>query len=587
MGLGGKMYIMEDETLQAAPEINVCHGSTSSPAGGDACTTNESGVGGGSSAPGGQQAAGRCFEQDGEEECAMHYSVKSRAPDGGWGWMVALGTFIFSTLVHSVPYCFGILFSGFLLENGASSTTTAWIYNLFLVLWHFSLLLANPLCQEFGMRTVGFTCVSVSSLSIILSGFAPSVYFLYFSFSLLGGLTVGMSVSIAFSVLPPYFDKNTGKANTLLVAGGPMAQVIFAPLLRYLLDLYGLQGAALIHGAIILNGLVAVSLFHPVRWHLKPWSHEAPQTQHGTLQTLMPRDKASSPAPSVTPRSTQASGASQPAPRNRSVQRLRGSLSGSLSSMASGGSEVSAGLAFLADEGEESTPGDKARGKNVLCRTLLRVGERIRTDVGVLRQCRCVILAVTITLTQTTFLNFIMMLPFVAKAAHHSLEDAARCIALLGVTNLVTRLVVSPLSDCSMFSIRLSVMLGYLLRASGIAVAVLSSELWQLMAAGVVFGLGLGFSLSMFNLAIVHYMGLDNLRPTIGIVGLAGAVGFPTLGPLIGLIRDLTSSYSVSLCVLVALDLLSVALWFLMPAAQARDARRALHVRTSREATCL
>lgn len=63
---------------------------------------------------------------------------------------------------------------------------------------------------------------------------------------------------------------------------------------------------------------------------------------------------------------------------------------------------------------------------------------------------------------------------------------------------------------------------------------VLSREVWQLMAAGVVYGLGLGFSLSMFNLSIVHYMGLDNLRPTIGILGLAGAVGFPTLGPLIG-----------------------------------------------------
>ena len=55
------------------------------------------------------------------------------------------------------------------------------------------------------------------------------------------------------------------------------------------------------------------------------------------------------------------------------------------------------------------------------------------------------------------------------------------------------------------------------------------------MASGIMFGLGLGFSLSMFNLVIVHYIGMENMRPTIGIIGLVAAVGFLTLGPLIGM----------------------------------------------------
>ncbi|XP_045132599.1 monocarboxylate transporter 9-like [Portunus trituberculatus] len=499
-----------------------------------------------------------CGEEQDEERTKPDSAplCKFRAPDGGWGWMVALGTFIVNTLYFSLPFCFGIMFSGFLVGNGASSTTIAWIYNLFLVVWNMSMILANPLCQEFGTRAVGFASVLMASIAITLSGFAPSIYFLYFSFSILAGLSTGLSVGIAFSVLPPYFDKKSGKANTFLVAGAPVTQMIFAPFLRYLLDEYSLQGATLIHGAILLNGLVAMSFFHPIKWHLKPClSQEAPQTQQqGTLLG----DKAFPQADSVAPGSTLRG-------VNRSVQRLRGSFSSSAWSVASGGSaEVSTGLAFLLDEAEEAPPsGVRLRGKKVsmMWRTLVR--------------WRCVILAVTVALTQTTLLNFIMMLPFVAKAAHYSLQDAARCIALMGITNLVTRLVVSPLADCSMFSIRLSVMLGYVLRASGIAVAVvLSREVWQLMAAGVVYGLGLGFSLSMFNLSIVHYMGLDNLRPTIGILGLAGAVGFPTLGPLIGLIRDLTSNYAVSLCVMVGLDLVSAAVWLLMPAAQARDARR-------------
>lgn len=64
--------------------------------------------------------------------------------------------------------------------------------------------------------------------------------------------------------------------------------------------------------------------------------------------------------------------------------------------------------------------------------------------------------------------------------------------------------------------------------------AVLSQELWQLMVASVLFGLGAAFSIGMQNLAVVHYMGMDDFRPTIGVVGLSGAFGFPILGVLIG-----------------------------------------------------
>ena len=98
----------------------------------------------------------------------------------------------------------------------------------------------------------------------------------------------------------------------------------------------------------------------------------------------------------------------------------------------------------------------------------MRVVNKTKSDVTVLRQLRCVIIAVTIMLTQTTYLNFIMMLPFVAQAADYSLQDAALCISLLGITNLAARLVVSPLSDLKKFSVRYAIMLGYFLRASGI-----------------------------------------------------------------------------------------------------------------------
>ncbi|KAG0730120.1 hypothetical protein GWK47_028931 [Chionoecetes opilio] len=330
------------------------------------------------------------------------------------------------------------------------------------------MILANPLSQEFGQRTVGFASVFMASLSLILSGFSPSVSFLYFSYSLLGGMCTGVSQGIAYMVLPPYFHKKGGQANTILVAGAPVTQRFWRPSFAISWKCTP-QRCCLDPRRRRIEWSHCRVLFSPRPWHLKP--------------------------------------------------------------LMSAGSDVSCRIPCLSDEIEESTTREKSRGVKAIWKTLWRVAGRIRSDLKVLRQLRCVILAVTVMITQTTFFNFIMMLPFVAQATDHSLQDAAGCIALMGVTNLVTRLVVSPLSDCKRFSIRFSIMLGYLLRA-------------------------------------------------IGILARHSSDAHTT-----GVIRDTTNSYLTSLCVMAALDLLSVCLWLLMPAAQARDARTELRPKTSYDAT--
>lgn len=96
-------------------------------------------------------------------------------------------------LIFSLPVCFGILFSRFLLGLGTSSTTTAWIFNMQMCFWHVLGPFVRPLTLEFGWRRSGFLGVLLVSSSIMLSAFAPSAEFLFFSFSLLSGKTISLS----------------------------------------------------------------------------------------------------------------------------------------------------------------------------------------------------------------------------------------------------------------------------------------------------------------------------------------------------------------------------------------------------------
>lgn len=82
---------------------------------------------------------------------------------------------------------FGIIFSRYLLQEGSSSTTNAWIFNVHMFFWNAMGLMVRPLAQEFGWRTVANFGVLLVFLALIVSAFTPSPRFLFLSFSLLAG----------------------------------------------------------------------------------------------------------------------------------------------------------------------------------------------------------------------------------------------------------------------------------------------------------------------------------------------------------------------------------------------------------------
>lgn len=56
---------------------------------------------------------------------------------------------------------------------------------------------------------------------------------------------------------------------------------------------------------------------------------------------------------------------------------------------------------------------------------------------------------------------------------------------------------------------------------------------WLTVVMGV-WGFGVGSYMGIYNLIMVHYMGLDKLTPTIGATFMLVGIGFVTIGPAIG-----------------------------------------------------
>ncbi|XP_071517688.1 monocarboxylate transporter 9-like isoform X2 [Panulirus ornatus] len=404
-----------------------------------------------------------------------------QVPDGGWGWLVALGTFIIMMLYQSVGPIFGILFSGYLLEKGTSSATTAWVFNIQIFVKNIIAPLIRPLAKEFGWRRIGYIGVFMSSFSVILSALSPSAEFLFFSYSLLSGLGAGLVVGMSIIILPLYFDQRRGLANTFLMAGACLGQILIPPFIRHLLDNYSYKGGALIHGAMLMNGFVAVSFFHPVEWHMKPrlrtdqpleslaplipqkGSSDGPQKSMNLLD-VVPQHEGTKEEPDWLAVADQAR-----------VKRTRRDTS-HRESECSQESVISNILSENVSDTNSAPPDNKEGYKGNGCldviktlwMILVRVAHETKSDVRILRSSRVFIISLANTLIFSSYHNFTMMVPFVMESEGHSLQDSAWGMSVMGICNLAILLILSPLSDWKRFDKRLCIMSGCVVMGSAI-----------------------------------------------------------------------------------------------------------------------
>lgn len=185
-------------------------------------------------------------------------------PDGGWGWMVVLGSFALHVIADGIVYSFGVFYIDFLDYFKGGKGETAWVGSLVPGVTLTVGPIASALTNRYGCRAVTIAGALIATLGFILSLFAPNIYYLYFSFGILSGLGFGLMYLPAIVSVGHYFEKKRAFATGIAVCGSGLGTFIFAPLSKILLDEYTWRGATLIEAGIILNCIIFGFLFRPL-----------------------------------------------------------------------------------------------------------------------------------------------------------------------------------------------------------------------------------------------------------------------------------------------------------------------------------
>ncbi|XP_072018799.1 monocarboxylate transporter 12-like [Amphiura filiformis] len=192
-------------------------------------------------------------------------AVQAKPPEGGWGWMVVVGSHIIQAMTSGEATCMGLFLVEWLEEFDASVSTTSWIVSLVPLLTGFFSPISNALSQKFGHRTVCCIGSLLASLGALLSAFATNLTHLYLSFGVLLGVGCGLIYAPAIMATGIYFRERFTLANAMASAGVCTGTMALPPLFTYLISIYGWRGALIVISAINMHLFVASCLFRPLK----------------------------------------------------------------------------------------------------------------------------------------------------------------------------------------------------------------------------------------------------------------------------------------------------------------------------------
>ncbi|CAL4130782.1 unnamed protein product, partial [Meganyctiphanes norvegica] len=364
--------------------------------------------------------------------------VTLEPPDGGWGWAVVVGGILVLALTALLGPCFGVLFSRPLLEMGASSTTVAWIFNIRMLIRMFVSILIGPLSKEFGFRIIGICGGALVALSMFLCAFCTVPEYFYFTYALVGGIGGGLAMSIPFIIVPNYFKKHLGKANSVMILGISLGQIVGPTFIRYLQDEFTFKGATIILSAIFLHCIPGAMLFHPVKWYMKPVRQIAsPLLTVPKNDTMIKVKKYHTTQKINKRRSTIVSECSV----FESIQDIKSS---SISDI-------------FEDPADTATKEEKSKG---LCDKIYNIFKDSLYSLKVLSSMRALIICIGGACVFNGFFNFFVIIPFALQSQGYELQSAAYCISTSAFCNTCTRFVLIFIADKDWFNTRLCYMIG-------------------------------------------------------------------------------------------------------------------------------
>ncbi|XP_046378151.2 monocarboxylate transporter 14-like [Haliotis rufescens] len=189
---------------------------------------------------------------------AVHKNI-----DRGYAWVVLVTSWLQVVISGIFYYTTGVVNTALLENMQEGVVKTSWVGSTLYGTMMLTAPVTSSLTNVFGCRISAVVGGLLTLVGMVAAFFAKSVDWVIVSYGLTAGLGIGFLDTSANVINGHYFQKYLPLASGLQVSGGGSGMLIGAPLVRLLLDTFGLSGTFLLLGAIGANTCVCGMMFRP------------------------------------------------------------------------------------------------------------------------------------------------------------------------------------------------------------------------------------------------------------------------------------------------------------------------------------
>ncbi|XP_034414200.1 monocarboxylate transporter 7-like [Cyclopterus lumpus] len=191
-------------------------------------------------------------------------NVYTEAPDGGWGWVVAVAFFLVGAFTYGTIKIFGIFLQDLMDEFGETNSRVSWIVSICVFVMTFNGPLSAVMTNRFGFQLVVMIGGLLIASGTIATSFTSSINQMYITYGLIAGLGYCLTFLPTVTILSQYFTRRRSLVTAVASTGESLSMFALAPAFSTLRDHIGWRHSMAVMGALQSIIIICGALLRPI-----------------------------------------------------------------------------------------------------------------------------------------------------------------------------------------------------------------------------------------------------------------------------------------------------------------------------------
>ncbi|CAD7087991.1 unnamed protein product [Hermetia illucens] len=199
-----------------------------------------------------------------EKQPETIYVYMTIPPDGGWGWVIVVVSFICNATIDGICLTYGRLIPDLTKDMNIDVSKAITISSLMNGMYFLVGPVVSAIANKVGFRPVAMVGGVICAVSVFGGSYCRTWLGLTVCYGFIAGWGFGMVMAPATIIVGYYFEKYRALVTGIAICGSGVGTLIFSPIYGDFVDRYGWRNTLRLQAAFCLLVAILAFLFRPL-----------------------------------------------------------------------------------------------------------------------------------------------------------------------------------------------------------------------------------------------------------------------------------------------------------------------------------